>query len=185
MLRYLLPLLLLACNDRPPTTPETRPVDNPNAGNTAIYDVDPDDPYEMGDSSFLDMRPGSNIADFASLLEPFTLRSGDGEQAAHRIVGRKGEELGFLLTEDSTHISSIWITSPDVVTEDGLRVGNSFGELAERIGAVEVDGSAVEARVFVRAGGLAYQLAMHSQVGNIDQTTIYPATEITHIVIGY
>ncbi|MCP9237604.1 hypothetical protein [Lewinella sp. JB7] len=125
----LLLLVLCACSDGPPTTPETRPVENPNAGNTAIYDVDADDPYEIGDGAFLDMRPGAPVATFRKLLKE------DGGR--YNIRGRRRDRLGYVLTDASGEtIASIHVTSPDVVTQNGIRVGLTQDELRERIGPI-------------------------------------------------
>lgn len=160
MLRLLALLLLFTCSDAPPTTPETRPVDNPNAGNTAIYDVDPDDPYEIGDGEFLDLRPGATIADFEGLLRPFQRREGDNTSLGYRIDGRGGEELGQVRPDsrDTSKIGEVMITSPDVVTKDGLRVGNSKEELIERIGSINFTGEEATAAVFATKDKLTYRL---------------------------
>ncbi|CAH1002034.1 hypothetical protein LEM8419_02949 [Neolewinella maritima] len=164
MLRYLSFLLvLLACSDRPPTTPETRPVEYPNAGNTAIYDVDPDDPYEIDDSSFLEMQPGQPIAPFVD-LRPGTLRTGDGELAVRYIPGRSNDTLGYVAAEGGL-IDHIVIWSTDVVTKNGIRVGNTYGELVERLGQLAPYGSGVEARVYATHDGLTYRLGMNAPAG--------------------
>ena len=188
-MRYVLPLLLsvvFACNDRPPTTPETRPVENPNAGNTAIYDVDADDPYEIGDGSFLDMRPGAPIADFSGLLRAESSDDTGGGRPFHQIVGRRDQELGYLYTQadEGERIDYIVITSSDVVTEDGIRVGNSYAELVERLGEVEVQRGAEDTSlVYVSQGALRYGLNLANNQYDPAQTDIDPTTPITQIEI--
>ncbi|WP_420460050.1 hypothetical protein [Neolewinella sp.] len=187
-MKYVLPLLLsmmFACSDRPPTTPETRPVENPNAGNTAIYDVDADDPYEIGDGSFLDMRPGAATADFSGLLRADRSSGDKGGRPVHQIVGRNDEELGYLYTEadDGERIDYIVITSPDVVTEDGIRVGNSYAELVERLGEVEVQRGADTSLIYVTQGALRYGLNLANNQYDPARTDIDPTTAITQIEI--
>ena len=191
-MNYLLSILFLslglACNDRPPTTPETRPVENPNAGNTAIYDVDADDPYEIGDGSFLDMRPGAAIADFSGLLrvDRSSDDTGGGDRPVHQIVGRRDQELGYVYTQadEGERIDYIVITSPDVVTEDGIRVGNSYAELVERLGEVEVQRGAEDTSlVYVSQGALRYGLNLANNQYDPAQTDIDPTTAITQIEI--
>lgn len=130
MLRYLPLLLLLACNDRPPTTPETRPVENPNAGNTAIYDVDADDPYEVGNGSFLDLTPGQTVSSTDDRLEQ--------TEEGYNLLGRKGERLGTVTFDKDNRIKRITITSAAVVSRYGIRVGLSYPELIERTGATMI-----------------------------------------------
>lgn len=182
---YLMALLWLGCSDRPPTTPETRPVENPNAGNTAIYDVDPDDPYEIGDGSFLDMRPGLPLAAFDELLG-----AGEREEAAaatqvYYIRGRRGEELGYVVP-DGTRIGRVVITSPDVVTENGIRVGNSYAELTERRGRLRVGEVREEepAYLYLIDGDLQYRLNLANNQYEVDTATMDPTAVITHIEIA-
>lgn len=186
MLKYLGPLLLiLACSDAPPTTPETRPEAFPNADNTAIYDVDPDDPYEIDDGSFLDLRPGGSVADFPGLLRPDTLRDGEGSLAIYSIVN--GEKvLGYVVPEAGSEgrIERVVITSDEVVTEDGIRIGNGLAELIERIGSVEVHGSEVESRVYAYKDRLSYRLDMLSSQYALDPESIDSTALITQIVIN-
>ena len=181
----LLLLTLLACSDRPPTTPETRPVENPNAGNTALYDVDPEDPYEIGDRSFLDMQPGDAIADYPNLLRDSTLTTGDGTFTVYAIHGRNGEALGYLHPdpEDAGRIGHLVVTSADVVTEQGLRVGNSYAELVERMGEVEVHGSEPASRVYANQGPLYFLLNVANNQYDLDPSTIDPTVVISQIEI--
>ena len=179
----LLSLLLIACSDAPPTTPETRPVENPNAGNTAIYDVDPDDPYEIGDGEFLDMAPGDSLATFAAFLLPGTLRTGEGEFDVHYIRGRRQDTLGYVYSSDDTLIESITVTSEDAVTQDGIRVGNTYAELYERRGSVPVTGVEIEARVYADDPPFRYRLGMNAGPGPVDSADIAPDTPIWEIII--
>ncbi|MGB3800923.1 MAG: hypothetical protein WA952_13995 [Lewinella sp.] len=184
MNRLLVPLFFfLACSDSPPTTPETRPVENPNAGNTAIYDVDPDDPYEIGSGSFMDMRPGDTVDTHSDWLTPGTLVNGEGEFDVYYILGRRSDTLGYVYSADERTIESIIIESTDAVTQDGIRVGNTFGELTERLGVVDVIGSEIEARVYATKAPFRYRLGMNSGPGPVDTSEIDPATPILTIEI--
>jgi hypothetical protein len=119
--------LILGCTDSPPTTPETRTVQLPNAGNTAIYDVDPDDPYEVGDNEFLTLQPGQYTNRYGTrLITPFA-----GDPVRYHIIGSRDDTLGYLRAP-SGRIQSIHITSPNVVTQNGLRIGMQRGEVRQR-----------------------------------------------------
>lgn len=177
-----LPLLLLClgCNDRPPTTPETRPVEHPNAGNTAMYDVDPDDPYEIDDSSFLDMRAGSQVQAFPEILRLGTLENGEGSFPVYYISGRRDDTLGYVFAPDGM-IEQITVYSPDVVTKNGIRVGNTYQELVERIGPVTTHGTEIKSRVYATKDGLTYRLSMLDQNNLID--SVPAGTTITEIIL--
>ena len=181
---FLLPLLLLlACADNPPTTPETRPVENPNAGNTAIYDVDEDDPYEIGDGSFLDMRPGDPLAPFTDFLHAGQLTDGEGTFDVFYIAGRRDDTLGYVYSSDGSTVESIFINSPDAVTQQGIRVGNTVAELRERLGKLELYGTEIEARAYASKPPFRYRLGTNAAPGPIDSTALDPATEVVEIII--
>ncbi len=186
MLKFFIPLLLLvACSDNPPTTPETVPVDNPNAGNTAIYDVDPDDPYEVTDRAFLDMRPGLDIGPFSKFLRPGIIPVDGQDQTVYYIEGRKRERLGYLQVGegDASRISEIHITSPNVVTRDGLRTGNSYREVIERLGPLDVVGGGSNGAAYLQHGLLAYRLSRNDLQAAFDPAAIDSTTKILEIVI--
>ncbi len=186
MLKFVAPLLLfVACSEGPPSTPETAAVENPNAGNTAIYDVDPDDPYEIGDSSFMDMRPGEDIGPFTRQLRPGIIPVDGQDQTIFYIEGRKRERLGYVKVDelDQSKMGDIYITSPDVVTRDGIRVGNSYQEILERLGKVDVQGGGGDGPAYLTQGKLAYRLAMSELQDAFDPNAIDSTTKITEIVI--
>ncbi|THH41697.1 hypothetical protein [Neolewinella litorea] len=164
MIRYALPVIfLLGCSDSPPTTPETRPVENPNAGNTAIYDVDADDPYEIADSSFLDLSPGMALPQTESLREAGVLTVGDQTFDRYFLTGRRQDTLAYLLVDRGDRfISAIHITSSDVVTRDGLRVGNTYGELVERLGKLPAPSTVAGRPVIKGPDWLSYQLGAYA-----------------------
>ncbi|WP_116124645.1 hypothetical protein [Lewinella sp. IMCC34183] len=135
---FLACLGLLACSDGPPTTPETRPVEYPNAGNTAIYDVDPDDPYEIDGNRFLDLRPGEPLSESQYLIDAGLVDTEEGQADRYHIRGDRNDTLGYLLQPPGDQqIGNIYITSPDVVTTNGLRVGVTLADLRERLGRLE------------------------------------------------
>ncbi|PPK86239.1 hypothetical protein CLV84_3161 [Neolewinella xylanilytica] len=132
-----IPVFFLTCSDGPPTTPETRPVDHPNAGNTAIYDVDADDPYEIDNGTFLDLAPGMllppAVKDNVSTLPV----QSDDRNRTLPLIGKRKDTLGTIqIQANQDTIQSIHVTSPDVVTNSGIRVGVTYGDLIERLGSL-------------------------------------------------
>ena len=166
MVRYLPLLLLFACADGPPTTPETRPEEHPNADNTAIYDVDPDDPYEIDDSSFLDFTPGQPLPERSEFLsEVATPRSGKSSYQRYSLRGERRDTLGYLLVDPTTeHVAEVHITSRDVVTRNGLRIGNTFAEITERLGQTEQRADTVIAMRYANTTRLCFELTEASDI---------------------
>lgn len=188
----LLTLLLCTCGETN-TDPDGAGVDTvemddteqPNQDNTSIYDVDPDDPYLVSNGYFLGFKPGEPIAEYVDGLRKGRLRTGEGDFDVFFIDGAEGNELGFLTADPANeqNIGNITITSPAVVTEEGIRIGLSYEELVERIGAITFHGSEVESRVIGNKHGLSYRLEMESNKYDLDNSTIKPATKVTQIVI--
>lgn len=158
----------------------------PNEDNTDLYDVDLDDPYLIQEFKFLGMSPGMMLADFSAGLREGKLRTGEGDFDVYYIDGAEGEELGYLVPEprDERMIGEITITSPMVVTEPGLRVGNTFAELQERLqGDLEVFGSEVEGRTYAISKGIWYRIDAGNWMQEVDQASIDPNAKVIEIVM--
>ena len=189
----LLSLLLCTCGDRPidedgagvDTPEDTAPDLTPNDGNLDIYDVDPEDPYLVSNGVFLGLKPGEPLAPYTDALRKGKLRTGEGKFDVYYIDGAEGNELGYTLADpnDENKIGDIYITSPAVVTEAGIRVGLTYAELTERLGTVAFHGSEQEGRVYGEHEELRYRLGMESGKRNLTEADIEPATEVTEIVI--
>lgn len=177
-------------NDRPEAATDTLP--EQNQGNLDIYDVDPDDPYQVGeDNSLLGILPGDAIDRHRDLLREGELRTGDGTFEVFYLDGADGTELGYLLPEptpDGTEgltVRSINVTSPRVVTNQGIRVGNTIGELEERLGALDIQGSELESRVhaYDRANRRAYRLDFPDMRRNIPRDEVPDDAQVVYIVL--
>ena len=119
-----------------------------NQGNLDLYEVDPEDPYEIDeDGSFLGIAPGDALDTHRD-----GLREGDAP-GRFFIDGAEGSELGYL-TAEAGQITGVFITAPNVVTRNGIRVGYSLAELTERIGETRALGDGLRER-----DGLTYRLA--------------------------
>lgn len=194
---FLLPLLFLfvACGGDAPETMDDRTseegvgevvLEDPNGDNTDNYAIDTDDPYLITTDGLLGMMPGNLLADFSAGLREGKLDTPEGEFDVLYIDGAEGEELGYLVPEprDEKMIGEITITSSKVVTEPGLRVGNTFAELQDRLaGDMEVYGSEAEGRTYAVSDGVWYRLDAGNWMQEVEQSTIPPDTKIIEIVL--
>ncbi|OAV46094.1 hypothetical protein [Lewinella sp. 4G2] len=164
-------------------TPE---IDSPNEDNTDIYDVDPEDPYLISNGTFLGLKPGEPLGAYAEVLRKGRLKDGEGSFDVYYIDGAEGSKLGYLMPDplDKNIVGDIYVTSPAVVTEKGIRVGTTYEELVERIGAISFHGSEIESRVYGNKEGISYRLDMTSADYDLDNSRISPETAITEIVIS-
>ena len=139
--------------------PATQDAD-PNNGNTALYEVDPADPYLISNGTFLGFGIGEPLAANIDLLRKGVLRTGEGTFQVYYIDDADGEELGYVMdTPDKAgRIDRIAVKSPKVVTERGVRIGLSVDELEQRLGPLEWHGSEVEGRAGAEKDGLYYRI---------------------------
>lgn len=187
-------LVLTSCGKEPKaitdiTDIETPAADtpDPNDGNTAIYDVDADDPYLLSNGYFLGMTPGGSLIDYKDGLRTGQIRTGEGEFDVLFIDGAEGDELGYVysMESDDPTIDQITITSPKVVTEKGVRVGLSFDELQQRLGPLEVSASEIESRVYARKDGITYRLDTNGAPGKTTAADIDGDVEVMQIILGF
>lgn len=167
-------------------TPDVE-TEDPNENNTAIYDVDADDPYLLSNGYFLGMTPGGSLADFKDGLRDGELKTGEGSFPVFYIDGAEGDELGYVYSMDGKDgkINEITITSPKVVTEEGVRVGLSFNELTQRIGELEVFASEIESRVYATKDGITYRLSTNGIAGKTTAEDIKGDVEVMQIILGF
>ncbi|TXF87569.1 hypothetical protein FUA23_18460 [Neolewinella aurantiaca] len=190
----LLLLFLVSCSSEPTSVTDTSgtetpaaETEDPNDGNTAIYDVDADDPYLVSNDYFLGMTPGGSLADFKDGLRNGELRTGEGAFEVFYIDGAEGDELGYVYSMDGAEgtIDQITITSPKVVTEEGVRVGLSFNELTQRLGELEVFASEIESRVYATKNGVTYRLNTNGTPGKTTAEDIKGDVEVAQIILGF
>ena len=185
----LLSLTTLACGDGRTSTDAAIPVppaaDAANVDEESIYEVDDEDPYKIFNGTFLDMAPGQALEVHSKRLNKGVLKTADGELEAYFIEGPRGEELGYVMPDpnDPSLLGDLHITSPGVVTERGVRVGNSYGELVERLGKLEVHGSELESRTYATDGKLHYRLDEPHNTYEVAADEVSPNAKVLAIVV--
>lgn len=191
---FLCLLVFAACGSEPKSITDTTGIEtpaadtpDPNDGNTAIYDVDADDPYLLSNGYFLGMTPGESLVDFQDGLRAGQIRTGEGEFDVLFIDGAEGDELGYVysMEGDEPTIDQITVTSPVVVTEKGVRVGLSFDELQQRLGPLEVYASEIESRVYASKDGITYRLNTNGTPGQTTAKDIDGNVEVMQIILGF
>jgi hypothetical protein len=191
----LLLLFLISCSSNPDTITETTDIELPTVKtddsktdiNAIIANSDADDPYMLSNDYFLGMTPGGSLADFIDVLRDGELKTGEGSFKVFYIDGAEGDELGYVYSREDGNgsINQITITSPKVVTEDGIRVGTSFNELTQQLGEVEVFASEIESRVYATKGGTTYRLATNGIAGQTSAEDIKGDVKVLQIILGF
>jgi hypothetical protein len=144
-----------------------------------------DEPYLVSNGYFLGLTPGGSMIEFIDGLRSGVLQTGEGDFDVHYIDSAEGDELGYVMADprDEGTIGNIFITSPKVVTEEGIRVGMSFSDLQEKIMALEVHGSEIEGRTYASGDGLSFRLDAGNWNYEVDPSAIKPETKILEIVV--
>ncbi len=144
-----------------------------------------ENPYLISNGTFLGMAPGDDLTAFADGLRAGVLQTGEGDFDVFYLDGAEGNELGYLMPDprDEATIGNIYVTSPDVVTEQGVRVGMSLAELEQRLGELEVHGSEIEGYTYAEKDGLAYRLDANIYTYEVDRAALKPETQVLEIVV--
>lgn len=142
------------------------------------------DPYTVdGEGAFLGMKVGESIKYYEDVLRDGIIRSGEGEFEVHYIDAAEGYELGYIIpeSEDRGEIGQIIITSENVLTEQGIKVGMTFAELRNKLGQFKVYGSPIEARTYAEKDDYIYRLDVNSPPGELSADAIPATTKVLYI----
>ena len=131
-------------------------------------------------NSYLGLTIGDDVSDHKKVLAEGQLQTGEGEFDVHYIV-YKSDTLGYAFGEKS--IESIHIWDSRGATNDGIRVGTTFGELKEILKTPEVHGSEMESRVHVFNKKHMYRLEYYDIEYDIDAAKIPDTVVVKEIII--
>lgn len=176
-----------ATETRMPTEAQMETLPEAQTPIETIPEASTDNPYLISNGSFIGFKPGEPLREYVDALRPGKIRTGEGEFEVYFIDAAEGYELGYFMPAgpDDSEIGDIWITSPNVVTEEGMHVGLTYEDLNERVGEVKFYGSEIEGMVLGFKEGIGYRLDMYESVVKFDNATIKGETEITQLVIEY
>lgn len=131
-------------------------------------------------NSYLGIVVGNAISDYQDLLKPGTLKTGEGEFEVQYII-YMADTLGYAFGEET--IESIHIWDSRGATNQGIRVGTTFGELKKILENPEVHGSEIESRVYAIEKNRKYRLNYFSMEYDLDISKIPDTISITEIII--
>ena len=122
------------------------------------------------------VKGGMVIVDQKKHLVRGYIDFGEGRLSVHKLLDDKGGSLGYVRPRlgNNSLVGDIIITSNKVLTEHGIRIGDTYSKLKEASNNLEVDGSNSEGRTYATADGVAYRLGT---------SALNSETTITEIVI--
>ena len=130
--------------------------------------------------SYLGVVIGTSVKDYQNILKPGEVETGEGVFDVHYII-YKADTLGYAFGNDN--IESIHIWDPRGATNQGIRIGTTFGELKDILKTPKVHGSEIEARVHVFNENHRYQLDYHNMEYNLDYLQIPDSVRVKEIII--
>jgi hypothetical protein len=122
------------------------------------------------------VKGGMVIVDQKKHLVRGYIDFGEGRLSVHKLLDDKGSCLGYVMPRlgNNSLVGDITITSNKVLTEHGIRIGDTYSKLKEARNNLEVGGSNSEGRTYATADCVAYRLGT---------SALNSETTITEIVI--
>ncbi len=122
------------------------------------------------------VKAGMVIVDQKKHLVRGYIDLGEGRLLVQKLLDDKGGSLGYVMPRlgNNSLVGDITITSNKVLTEHGIRIGDTYSKLKEASNNLKVDGSNSEGRTYATADGVAYRLGT---------SALNSETTITEIVI--
>lgn len=135
--------------------------------------------------SFLGLSPDMKISDYKGTLEKGLLQTGEGDFDILNVKDDKGNVVAYFLPfgEKEDKVGSITVTSELAKTEDGIKIGDTFGTLLEKYPNLKVYGSEIEGYTQAVVGDLGFRLDEQHYTYELKTSEIKKNTEIIEITI--
>ncbi|WP_338814611.1 hypothetical protein V9L05_04985 [Bernardetia sp. Wsw4-3y2] len=110
------------------------------------------------EKSFLGLSSGMEIADYTGTLEKGLLQTGEGDFDIFNVKDKDGNIVAYFDPFEGK-VGTITITSELAKTEDGIKIGDTFGTLLAKYPDLKVYGSEIEGYTQAIVNeGLGYRL---------------------------
>ncbi len=135
--------------------------------------------------SFLGLSPDMNIKDYKGTLEKGLLQTGEGDFDIFNVKDDKGNIVAYFAPfgEKEDKVGYITITSEQAKTEDGIKIGDTFGTLLKKYPDLKVFGSEIEGYTEAVVGTLGYRLDEQHYSYELKVSDVKKETEIIEITI--
>ncbi len=145
-------------------------------------------PLTIYQTSFLGLSPETKIEDYKGTLEKDLLQTGEGDFDIYNLKDDNGNVVAYFLPFGEIEgkeykVGSITITSQLAETEDGIKIGDTFGTLLEKYPDLKVNGSEIEGYTQATVGNLGYRLDEQHYNYELKTSEIKKDTKITEITI--
>lgn len=135
--------------------------------------------------SFLGLSPDTKITDFGGTLEKGFLKTGEGDFDIFNLKDENGNTVAYFVPfgKNQDEVGAITVTSTLAKTEDGIKIGDTFGSLLEKYPNLKVYGSEIEGYTQALVGNLGYRLDEPHYVYELKIIEIKKETKIIEIIV--
>lgn len=181
-------LFFSSCNETNTTTEavtKTENIDNKVEEKT-IQEEEKEVPLIIFQNSILSMSPRHPIKEYEAVIEKDLLETGEGNFEIFNLKDAKNNVVAYFLPDpnDNSLIGEIYVTSPEAQTEDGIKIGQTFGDLLDKHPDLEVHGSEIEGQTFANYGNLSFKIDEPHSTYDLDINAVSKEAKIIEIVIN-
>jgi hypothetical protein len=140
------------------------------------------------DISVLDVYSSSYVEnlDKEGRLEKGELNNAEGTFNVYYISNESGERLGYVMEDNEAtgEAGDLYVTSSDLESQHGLRVGDTYADMLERVEEpIKAFGSEIESQTTITIDQTVYELDVPNNTYEVDENTIPKETKIKGFMI--
>lgn len=166
---------------------ELNSIGSKNLKVTEIVEIDQSTNVDLIDEHFyMGISPGDKIVNHLEVLTKTQMKTAEGTFDIYAIDAAPSTTTAYCLPDPNNKeiIGNIVITSSPAVTNDGIQVGSSYGDLLAKYSDLKVHGSESEGRTFAKIGNLSFRLDTPNFTYEVDPSKIKKETKIIEIIIN-
>lgn len=197
LLTLLMLTITIACNNEASTAKSPKQVSTTENNAKDAKGVDqskrkgmksgsmPQKTYRVADHSINGVKAGLRMTEMRHVLVRGKVDLGNGKELVMRIRDDKGAILGRVEPRigNTDLVGDIIITSKKGLTPDGIRVGDTFATLKERIPGIASNISSENGKTFATHNNIKYRLELEKSDNDMDPSKINDETVISEIVL--
>lgn len=136
-------------------------------------------------NSFQNITPGDPIAKHQDRIEKGLLRTAEGNFESYQIKNEAYGPMAYFMPDpkDNKRVGDITIYSPIPSTQNGIRVGDTFGKLLVVYSGIEVHGSEIESRTYAYKDNLLFRIDEPHNTYELALKDVSKKAKILEIVI--
>lgn len=139
----------------------------------------------IAEDSFRGIKVGDKIDRHSNYAEKGQIKNGEGTFEVYKIKDYNNNPAGYFMADpkDKTLVGDITIQTMMAATKEGVKIGDTFTTLTQKIPNVEVHGSEVEGRTYANYKNLSYRLNVPNFTYDVDVAKIPATAKVLEIMI--